>query len=165
MRAAATNGYSSNSAPTKNGALAFEWTPTWNDANGVATLLREAVRVERENKPGSSYLLEFADLARDIVIEHAPAVEIRRISGSFESYTSGDVETGPRIIVNRKEWGGQRYWIHGPEVSEIAVTIPEGVPRDSRHVRRCLRLGYLEREDRATHGESRRREAPRILIS
>lgn len=108
--------------PSKSGAASFEWTPHWmpkRDALGVTELLREAVRVERANRPLSELLKEFATLARDIIIEHAPPLEIERAWGKFTSYADN------RITVNvgsPKSGGG--WWSDRIVTWEMGITLP-----------------------------------------
>jgi hypothetical protein len=112
-------------ASVKGGRPEYEWTPAWIlPGEGVAALLREAVRVERANRPESDYLREFAQLARDILTEHAPPAEIRRETGSLVEYTADGVEQ-PEVVVQVKEWTGNRYWEHGRQRWPLGVPLSE----------------------------------------
>ena len=89
---------------SKGGSPQYEWTPEWlAPGRGVADLLREAVRVERQNRPGSEYLREFAQLARDIITEHAPVSDISRIKGFLIEFH----KAGPSVKVGQRGRGGK----------------------------------------------------------
>jgi len=47
----------------------LQWTPAWDD---VSDLIVKAVEVERQNKPGSVYLDQFAEVCSRVVTKYAP---------------------------------------------------------------------------------------------
>ena len=115
---------------TKGGPAEWEWSPHWlTPEQGVTDLLREAVRVERENRPDSSYLNEFANLARDIIIEHAPPAQIRRFKGDLLDYDHGDGKA-PTVRIQEKTWTGTKWWIDDASTWEVGVPFTTEVLRE-----------------------------------
>lgn len=109
---------------TQGGTPQYEWTPRWLEPRrGVADLLREAVRVERDNRPGSQWLKEFAALARDIVIEHAPPVEVRRQHGRFFGYSASSGKSAPEVtVVVGDLLGSGKFWTDDLKETWVVTT-------------------------------------------
>ena len=105
----------------------LEWTPRWDD---VRDLIVQAVEVERRNRPGSTYLTQFADVCSEVIVKYAPAENVELVGGRLTRYWT-DATTG-------KAWGTVLYreitdrpgWIAGQEDWEWGVPLTEDQLRD-----------------------------------
>jgi hypothetical protein len=128
---------------SKGGIPELEWTPKWID---VDQLLRQAVRVERANKPASEHLREFAELARDILIEHAPSAEVRRETAELVRYVA-DGRHQPEVEVQIRQRTGTGYWELGRETWKLGVPLPDPVLRFLARTHKPLATWVLWNEE------------------
>jgi hypothetical protein len=100
----------------------FQWTPAWDD---VSELIVQAVEVERLNKPGSTYLEEFASVCAQVVTKYAPAEHVKIMGGRCTEYWLDHAKSKTFIRVLYREVTDRVGWIVGEEVWELAVPITE----------------------------------------
>jgi hypothetical protein len=100
----------------------FQWTPIWHD---VCQLIIKAVEVERNNKPGSVYLEEFADVCSEVVTKYAPAEHVIIKGGRCIEYWVDRDSSKVFIRVLFREITDRIGWIAGEEVWELAVPVSE----------------------------------------
>ena len=100
----------------------LQWTPVWND---VGQLIVKAVEVERQNKPGSTYLEQFASVCSDVVTKYAPVENAKIFGGRCTEYWVDRKSSKVFIRVLWREITDRVGWIAGEDVWELAVPVSE----------------------------------------
>ena len=100
----------------------LQWTPVWND---VSELMVKAVEVERQNKPGSTYLEEFASVCSEVITKYAPAERVQILGGRCTEYWVDQENSKVFIKVLYREITDRVGWIAGEDVWELAVPVSE----------------------------------------
>ena len=100
----------------------MQWTPAWDD---VSDLMVNAVEVERRNKPGSTYLDEFAKVCSDVVVKYAPARHVKVIYGHATEFRVDQEASKPYIDVIWREVTDRPGWIAGRDTWELSVPLDE----------------------------------------
>src|SRR4030067_296545 len=88
----------------------FQWTPAWDD---VSELMVQAVEVERLNKPGSTYLEEFASVCTQVVTKYAPAERVKIMGGRCTEYWIDRERSQTFVRVLYREATDRVGWIVG----------------------------------------------------
>ena len=100
----------------------LQWTPAWDD---VSELMVQAVEVERQNKPGSTYLEQFAAVCSEVVTKYAPAERVQIMGGRCIEYWVDREKSKTFIRVLYREITDRPGWIVGEDVWELAVPVSE----------------------------------------
>jgi hypothetical protein len=100
----------------------LQWTPAWDD---VSELMVKAVEVERQNKPGSTYLEQFASVCSEVVTKYAPAEHVQIMGGRCIEYWVDSAKSKTFIRVLYREITDRPGWIAGEDQWELAVPINE----------------------------------------
>jgi hypothetical protein len=100
----------------------LQWTPVWRD---VGQLMVQAVEVERQNKPGSTYLEQFANICSEVVTKYAPAEHAKIMGGRCIEYWVDRDNSKSFIKVLAREITDRVGWIASEEVWELAVPLSE----------------------------------------
>ncbi len=100
----------------------LQWTPVWHD---VSQLMVQAVEVERKNKPGSTYLEQFANVCTEVVTKYAPAEHAKIMGGRCTEYWVDHENTKVFVRVLSREITDRIGWIASEEVWELAVPLSE----------------------------------------
>lgn len=100
----------------------LEWTPRWND---VTELMVAAVEVERRNKPGSTYLEQFADVCSEVVTKYAPASHVEILGGKCVEYWVDSTESKVFIRVLVREVTDRPGWIADQVKWELSIPVSE----------------------------------------
>jgi hypothetical protein len=100
----------------------LQWTPAWDD---VSQLMVKAVEVERQNKPGSTYLEQFADVCSEVVTKYAPAERVQLLGGRCTEYWVDRENSKVFIRVLYREITDRVGWIVGEVVWELVVPVNE----------------------------------------
>jgi hypothetical protein len=85
----------------------------------------KAVEVERKNKPGSTYLEQFASVCADVVTKYAPAEHAKIMGGRCTEYWVDREISKSFVRVLAREITDRVGWITGEEIWEVAVPITE----------------------------------------
>jgi len=114
----------------------LQWTPAWDD---VSELMVQAVEVERQNKPGSTYLEQFAAVCSEVVTKYAPAERVQIMGGRCIEYWVDREKSKTFIRVLYREITDRPGWIVGEDVWELAVPVSEErlrglIGKDSRWI-------------------------------
>ena len=100
----------------------LQWTPVWHD---VGQLIVKAVEVERQNKPGSTYLEQFASVCSDVVTKYAPVENAKIFGGRCTEYWVDRASSKVFVRVLWREITDRVGWIAGEIVWELAVPVSE----------------------------------------
>jgi len=100
----------------------LQWTPVWYD---VGQLMVKAVEVERQNKPGSTYLEQFADVCSKVVTKYAPAEHVKIMGGRCTEYWVDSEKEKVFVKVLWREISDKVGWIAGEDVWELVVPVSE----------------------------------------
>jgi len=100
----------------------LQWTPAWHD---VSQLMVKAVEVERQNKPGSTYLEQFASVCSDVVTKYAPVENAKIFGGRCTEYWVDRASSQVFVRVLWREITDRVGWIAGEIVWELAVPVSE----------------------------------------
>ena len=100
----------------------FQWTPCWTD---VSQLMVNAVEVERQNKPGSTYLEQFAGVCSEVITKYAPAERVKIMGGRCIEYWVDRDCSKTFIRVLSREITDRVGWIAGEDIWELVVPLPE----------------------------------------
>jgi len=100
----------------------LQWTPAWDD---VSQLIVKAVEVERQNKPGSTYLEQFADVCSEVVTKYAPAEHVKIMGGRCTEYWVDRENSKVFVRVLYREVSDRVGWIAGEDVWELAAPVSE----------------------------------------
>ena len=100
----------------------LQWTPAWND---VSQLIVKAVEVERQNKPGSTYLEQFADVCSQVVTKYAPAEHVKIMGGRCTEYWVDSENAKVFVRVLYREITDRVVWISREDVWELSVPVNE----------------------------------------
>ena len=114
----------------------LQWTPAWDD---VRDLMVKAVEVERQNKPGSVYLEQFANVCSEVVVKYAPADHVMVKGGRCIEYWVDSKSSKTFVRVLYREISDRPGWIAGEDVWELSIPISEDrlrnlIDRDVRWV-------------------------------
>jgi len=100
----------------------LQWTPAWDD---VRDLMVKAVEVERQNKPGSVYLEQFANVCSKVVVKYAPADHVMVKGGRCIEYWVDSKSSKTFVRVLYREISDRPGWIAGEDVWELSIPISE----------------------------------------
>lgn len=100
----------------------LQWTPAWND---VSDLMVKAVEVERQNKPGSVYLDQFAEVCSQVVTKYAPANHVQIFGGKCVEYQVDRDKNKVFIMVLYREITDRPGWIVGEDTWELSIPVTE----------------------------------------
>lgn len=100
----------------------IQWTPAWHD---VGQLIVKAVEVERQNKRGSTYLEQFADVCSKVVTKYAPAEHVKIMGGRCTEYWVDSEKEKVFVKVLWREISDKVGWIAGEDVWELSVPVTE----------------------------------------
>ena len=94
----------------------------WDD---VSDLIIKAVEVERQNKPGSVYLDQFAEVCSRVVTKYAPATHVQIFGGKCLEYWVDSDKCKAFIRVLYREITDRPGWIVGEDTWELSIPISE----------------------------------------
>ncbi len=100
----------------------LQWTPVWHD---VGQLKVKAVEVERQNKPGSTYLEQFANVCSEVVTKYAPVEHAKIMGGRCTEYRVDRETSKVYITVFYREVTDRIGWIAGVVEWELAIPVTE----------------------------------------
>ena len=100
----------------------LQWTPVWSD---VSQLMVKAVEVERLNKPGSTYLEQFAGVCSEVVTKYAPVEHAKIMGGRCIEYWVDRANSKVFVRVLYREISDRVGWIAGEDVWELAIPVTE----------------------------------------
>jgi hypothetical protein len=100
----------------------FQWTPNWND---VCELMIKAVEVERQNKPESTYLEQFADVCAKVITKYAPAMHVEVKGGRCVEYRAVPEISKVYVKVLWREISDKVGWVAGETTWELGVPLSE----------------------------------------